>query len=76
MRVDVVKQDGSLIGSVAKPDQGLRLLQDVLALCREMKRDCIAEQIETERQIDIPCRLRCRYGQGFRLCPPFDTPPA
>lgn len=71
MNFDEIKLDGSLIQSSTRPGNGLRLLQGVLALCRAMGQDCVAEQIETEAQLMLLRRLGCQYGQGYALARPM-----
>jgi len=73
MHFDAVKLDGSLISSMDDANRGMPLLQGVLALCREMDRQCIAEHIETDDQMQLLRELGCRYGQGYALSPPVDT---
>ena len=71
MNFDAVKLDGSLVSTITRPGSGLPLLQGVLALCRAMGQQCIAEHIETEQQAVLLRQLGCRYGQGFHLSPPI-----
>jgi EAL domain-containing protein (putative c-di-GMP-specific phosphodiesterase class I) len=73
MHFDTVKLDGSLISSMNEASRGLPLLQGVLALCREMDQQCVAEHIETDHQVELLRALGCRYGQGYALSPPVDT---
>lgn len=70
---DAVKLDGSLISSITEVGSGLPLLQGVLALCRAMGQQCVAEHIETDRQVKLLQQLGCRYGQGFGLAFPMDS---
>jgi diguanylate cyclase (GGDEF)-like protein len=73
MSFDTVKLDGSLISSITRLDSGLPLLRGVLALCQAMGQQCVAEHIETERELALLRRLGCRYGQGYLLSPPVDV---
>lgn len=73
MSFDAVKLDGSLIASAAHPGSGRPLLRGVLALCRAMGQDCIAEHIETDGQLELLRALGCRYGQGFGLAAPMSA---
>jgi diguanylate cyclase (GGDEF)-like protein len=70
MNFDAVKLDGSLVSTITRPGSGLPLLKGVLALCRAMGQQCVAEHIETEQQAVLLRQLGCRYGQGFHLSPP------
>lgn len=73
MNFDAVKLDGSLIAPIAGAGSGRPLLQGVLALCREIGQECVAEQIETDAQLSLLRKLGCKYGQGFRLARPMDA---
>lgn len=73
MNFDAVKLDGSLILPVTRAGTGRPLLKGVLALCREMGQECVAEQIEDQSQLDLLCSLGCRYGQGYWLSRPIDS---
>lgn len=70
MPFDAVKLDGSLLSSANKGTNGVCLLEGVLALCRAMSQQCVAEYIESDDQLQLLRKLGCRYGQGFGLCPP------
>ena len=72
MNFDAIKLDGSLVSTITRPGSGLPLLQGVLALCRAMGQQCVAEHIETEQQAVLLRQLGCRYGQGFHLSPPVN----
>lgn len=71
IRFDCVKLDGALIASV--PGEGTDLLKGVLALCRALGQDCVAEHLETDAQLALVRELGCKYGQGFGLVPPVDA---
>lgn len=73
MNFDAVKLDGSLISSICRSGTGLPLLRGVLALCREMGQQCVAEHIESAQQLELLRELGCRFGQGFGLSPPVSA---
>jgi EAL domain-containing protein (putative c-di-GMP-specific phosphodiesterase class I) len=73
MNFDMVKLDGSLVASIGDSRVGLPLVRGVLALCREMGQQCVAEHIESERQLELLRGLGCRFGQGFGLSPPVSA---
>ena len=73
MDFEAVKLDGSLISSIGADGSGLPLLRGVLALCKAMGQHCVAEHIETARELDLLRRLGCRYGQGYFLSEPVDA---
>ena len=68
---DSIKLDGALIASAATSPPALRLLRGVVQLCASLGVPCVAEHIETEAQLDLLRRLRCRFGQGYLLSPPL-----
>ena len=67
---DAVKLDGSLISPIRRLETGAPLLRGVIALCRAMGQECVAEHIETDVQLQALRALGCEYGQGFYLSPP------
>ena len=70
---DTVKLDGSLVSSIGEVGTSLPLLQGVLALCRAMGQQCVAEQVETDHQLKLLQALGCRYGQGYGLAAPMSA---
>jgi diguanylate cyclase (GGDEF)-like protein len=76
MGFDAVKLDGSLLSSASSGSAGVRLLEGMVALCRAMGQQCVAEYVENDDQLQLLRKLGCRYGQGFGLCPPISEPEA
>jgi diguanylate cyclase (GGDEF)-like protein len=73
MQFDGIKLDGSLIASSTESVRGRRLLKGVLNLCASLDLPCVAEHIETEKQLALLRELGCREGQGHLLSRPVDA---
>jgi predicted signal transduction protein with EAL and GGDEF domain len=73
MIFDAIKLDGKLVRGVPDSDAAVRLLQGVLSLCASLRVPCVAEHIETQKQLDLLRELGCRDGQGYALGAPMDA---
>lgn len=69
---DAIKIDGSLT-RLATGGGDVSLLQGVLALCRAMGHECVAEHLETHEQLTLMRNLGCRFGQGYVLSRPVNA---
>jgi len=72
---DTIKIDRSFINKLGSRNETLELLESIVAIGKNLKKDVIAEGIETEEQLAAIKNLNCRYGQGFlfsRALPPPD----
>ncbi len=65
-----LKMDYSLTAAITE-EEGLKVIQRCLDLCRELDLSCVAEGVETEQQLAILNRLECHQAQGFLLCKPM-----
>ena len=73
MMFDAIKLDGALVRGVPESDVAVRLLQGVLSLCASLRVPCVAEHIETQKQLELLRELGCRDGQGYALGAPMDA---
>lgn len=69
---DKVKLDRSFIESMDEPS-GRNILSGVLALCRTLELDCVAEGVETEAQLDWLTSLGCQRVQGYLFAKPMPS---
>ena len=67
---DKVKLDRSFIESMDEPS-GRNIFSGVLALCRTLELDCVAEGVETEAQLDWLISLGCQRVQGYLFAKPM-----
>jgi diguanylate cyclase (GGDEF)-like protein len=71
---DVIKIDRSFISKLGSQNETLELLESIVSIGKNLKKDVIAEGIETEEQLAILKSLNCRYGQGFLFSPGLPAP--
>jgi diguanylate cyclase (GGDEF)-like protein len=71
---DVIKIDRSFISKLGSQNETLELLESIVSIGKNLKKDVIAEGIETEEQLAILKGLKCRYGQGFLFSPGLPAP--
>lgn len=71
--IDQVKVDRSFVRDLTGHPRDQAILRAVVALCRDLDLDLVAEGIETREQRELLEALGCRLGQGFlfgRAAPP------
>jgi len=70
--IDLVKIDKFLINNIANDKTHLHIVASMLALCKKLDLDVLAEGIENAEQLKNLKNLQCRLGQGYYLFPPLD----
>ena len=63
--IGIIKIDRSFIERLTTDRHAAALIQAIIAMCRGMDMEIVAEGIETAEQAQILSLLGCRYGQGF-----------
>ncbi len=71
---DAIKIDRSFISKLGSQNETVELLESIVSIGKNMKKDVIAEGIETGEQLAIIKGLNCRYGQGFLFSPALPAP--
>jgi diguanylate cyclase (GGDEF)-like protein len=66
---DVIKIDRSFVSKLGSQNEPLELLDSIISIGKNLKKDVIAEGIETQQQLKALKDLNCRYGQGFLFSP-------
>jgi len=66
---DVIKIDRSFINKLGTRSETLELLESIVSIGKNLKKEVIAEGIETEEQLAAIKGLNCRYAQGFLFSP-------
>jgi EAL domain-containing protein (putative c-di-GMP-specific phosphodiesterase class I) len=66
---DKIKIDRSFINSLAEEDGSSGIVRAVVAMASEHNMTTTAEGVETERQREMLCQLRCGEMQGFLFSP-------
>lgn len=67
---DTLKIDRSFVYSVGSGGENSEILQTIISLAKSLKKQVIAEGIETESQLSLLQNLGCDYGQGYLLARP------
>jgi len=66
---DAIKIDRSFIKKLGTRNESVELLDSIISIGKNLKKDVIAEGIETEEQLAILKDLNCQYGQGYLFSP-------
>jgi len=69
--IDTLKIDRSFVYSVGEEGEDSEILQTIISLAKNLKKQVIAEGIETVSQLTLLQNLGCDYGQGYLLAKPL-----
>jgi diguanylate cyclase (GGDEF)-like protein len=70
--LDKVKIDRSFLAD-DEAARGWAVVAAVVALCRSLALECVAEGVETEAQRDALLRIGCGAAQGYLFSPPVEA---
>jgi diguanylate cyclase (GGDEF)-like protein len=73
LRLDKIKIDRSFVIDIDTSPTGRAIIKTILALCDNLRLDCVVEGVETESQARAVAALGCRYIQGFFWSPPVNN---
>jgi len=65
LKVDFAKIDGKCVRNATEDERHLNILRSIVSVCKELKIDIVAEQIELDEQAQLMKQLGIRYGQGY-----------
>jgi diguanylate cyclase (GGDEF)-like protein len=68
---DTLKIDRSFVNNATGKAEDVEILQTIVALTKNLKKEIIAEGIETEEQLRLLTKLGCDYGQGYLFAKPL-----
>lgn len=71
--IDVLKIDRSFIKRMDRQDAGGEMLETIVDLGASLNLACVAEGIETNRQLESLQQMKCRFGQGYLFSKPLDA---
>ncbi|MEZ5308774.1 MAG: EAL domain-containing protein [Pyrinomonadaceae bacterium] len=71
---DTLKIDRSFVLAVSKEGGDSQILETIIALTKNLKKEVIAEGIETNDQLSILMDFGCDYGQGYLFSRPLPVP--
>ena len=67
--LDVIKIDRSFVTNLGSQYEHVELLDSIISIGKNLRKEVIAEGIETEEQLAILKDLNCQYGQGYLFSP-------
>jgi EAL domain-containing protein (putative c-di-GMP-specific phosphodiesterase class I) len=71
--IHAVKIDRGFIRDVTQSDDARTLVDTIIAMARALRRDVIAEGVETEAQLAYLRERQCFYIQGYYVSKPLPT---
>ena len=71
--MDTLKVDKSFVGRMDESKDDQEIVRTIVMLSHNLKKDVIAEGIETETQMKALQALQCEYGQGYFFSKPLPT---
>ena len=70
---DVLKLDKSLVDKIGRDKVSRQIVKHVIAMCRDLKIQTVAEGVEETAQADYLIQCRCAAGQGYLYGRPMET---
>jgi EAL domain-containing protein (putative c-di-GMP-specific phosphodiesterase class I) len=67
---DTVKVDQAFARNMMNDRRAMALMESIVAMIHALGADVVVEGIETQGQMDVLRRLRCRYAQGYLVGKP------
>jgi EAL domain-containing protein (putative c-di-GMP-specific phosphodiesterase class I) len=62
---DTVKVDQAFARNMMKHPRAMALVESIMQMIHALGADAVVEGIETQAQLEVLRRLRCRYAQGY-----------
>jgi EAL domain-containing protein (putative c-di-GMP-specific phosphodiesterase class I) len=69
--LDALKIDRSFVAGLGSSADDSAIVEAVIRLAQGLGLGVVAEGVETDGQLEILRRLRCRRAQGFLFAPPL-----
>jgi diguanylate cyclase (GGDEF)-like protein len=69
--VDQLKIDRSFINNIDHDEEGLALVEIILAMAKNLHLEVVAEGVETLAQLDLLKSRQCGFSQGFYMAKPM-----
>jgi PAS domain S-box-containing protein/diguanylate cyclase (GGDEF)-like protein len=71
--IDTLKIDRSFVNPMVVDNDSLEIVRTIITLAHSLKKDVIAEGVETSEQLAQLRSLQCEYGQGYFFSKPLDS---
>ncbi|ANH03004.1 EAL domain-containing protein [Shinella sp. HZN7] len=69
--LDKIKVDRSFVTNIDSVPTGYKIVKSIIALCRDMKINCIIEGVETQDELNTLRKLDCSLVQGYYYSKPL-----
>lgn len=69
--VNIIKIDKEFLRMSANDTRGKKVIKNVIAMCKDLKLDIVAEGVENQQQIDLLTNFGCEIAQGFYYSKPL-----
>ncbi len=69
--VNKIKIDQTFVRNLPQDKYSMAIIEAVLSLSRHMKKQVVAEGVETQEQVEILRRAGCDIGQGYHYAKPL-----
>ncbi len=71
--IDTLKIDRSFVQRIGQTDDGVEIVNTILALANSLNMDVVAEGVETEQQLELLRKMHCGFAQGYHLSRPIEA---
>ena len=71
--IDTLKIDTSFVGKMTHDDEASEIVRAIITLAHNLRKDMIAEGVETASQLARLREMRCTYAQGYYFSRPVDA---
>ena len=68
--IDTLKIDTSFVGKMTDDDEASEIVRAIITLAHNLRKDMIAEGVETASQLARLREMRCTYAQGYDFSRP------
>ncbi len=68
--LSAIKIDRSFIMDIGSQNEGLQIVEAIIAMSHKLGLDVVAEGIETQEQSDLLEEMGCEMGQGYFFSQP------
>jgi diguanylate cyclase (GGDEF)-like protein/PAS domain S-box-containing protein len=70
--IDTLKVDRSFIARAQSDGDSREIVRAIVSLGQNLRKEVVAEGLETRSQLTLLRELGCQYGQGFLFAPPLN----
>jgi EAL domain-containing protein (putative c-di-GMP-specific phosphodiesterase class I) len=71
--IDTLKIDRSFVKRINESEEGLEIVNTILALAASLDMEVVAEGVETAEQLAMLKKMHCAFAQGYHLSKPVEN---